>query len=379
LSKQRRYLIALAYATLFLYGLVDNSRGPVFPDILRDFSLDDSRGSVFFWSASGSALIANLSATWWLAKLGELGSLRLFSIVQGAGLAILAFARSYELLIFGAVILGIGFGGIGLLVNLLTAHAAPSHLRRQLMSGLHCMYGVSSLAIPIAVTAVYEAGSGWRAVFALLLLGPIAVFMTSFGGKMDVPEAKEHETEAKSEFPWGRTVWYSAVIPIYVIVEIMVSTRLVLHARRDLGSTIEDANRLLSLFYVGMFTGRLVVALVKVPLSHAKLQMISIVATGAAVSAGLLVHPGYLALSGLTMSYFYPVSMARLNDELGAHTTRAMSWVLTLQAVGLLAMHAGVGALSDAIGLSRALWTGPVCLALVTVLLVFGRPRESRG
>ncbi|MEK7357592.1 MAG: hypothetical protein AAB250_14160, partial [Bdellovibrionota bacterium] len=70
-----------------------------------------------------------------------------------------------------------------------------------------------------------------------------------------------------------------------------------------------------------------------------------------------------------------PVSMSRLSDELGVHTGAAMSWVLTVQSVALLAMHALVGTLSDAVGLKVALWTGPVCLALVTVLLVSG----SRG
>jgi MFS transporter, FHS family, glucose/mannose:H+ symporter len=42
LSRQRWFIIALAYSTLFLYGLIDNTRGPIFPDLLRDFSLSDA-------------------------------------------------------------------------------------------------------------------------------------------------------------------------------------------------------------------------------------------------------------------------------------------------------------------------------------------------
>ena len=46
--------------SLFALGLVDNARGPVFPDILKEFSLTDTVGSLFFLVASFASLVHNL-------------------------------------------------------------------------------------------------------------------------------------------------------------------------------------------------------------------------------------------------------------------------------------------------------------------------------
>lgn len=381
MSRQAWFLISLAYGTLFLYGLIDNSRGPVFPELLKDFSVGDGVGSLFFSVASASALVANLTGPWWLKRWGETKALRAFALLQTAALALLAASRDYAVLLVGSTLFGLGMGGLGLLVNVLTAIASPAEHRRRLMSGLHCMYGISSLLAPFMVTALYEAGSGWRAVFALLALGPLFVVVASFGAKDPSPAPVATTAaladEGEGALPLRRLTWYCAVISIYVIVEILIGTRLVLHARRDLGYGVEDANRLLSAFFLAMFAGRFFFAVVRVPFSHVALQFAAILSTSASIIAGLLAHPGFLALSGLTMSFYYPVTMARLSDELGTRTGTAMSWVLTVQSVGLLAMHAGIGALTDAVGLGRALWVGPVCLALVTVLLAFGARGNS--
>ena len=39
--------IIIAYASLFVLGLLDNARGPYFPDILEDLELTDSQSGLF--------------------------------------------------------------------------------------------------------------------------------------------------------------------------------------------------------------------------------------------------------------------------------------------------------------------------------------------
>ena len=132
MSRQRWFVIGLAYATLFLYGLIDNSRGPIFPDVLEDFILGDGVGSIFFSSASAAALISNITATWWLKRLGDLWSVRIFSALQAVSLAIMAYSPNYSMLLTGASLFGLSLGGLGLLVNVLTAAAAPAPRERGL-------------------------------------------------------------------------------------------------------------------------------------------------------------------------------------------------------------------------------------------------------
>jgi MFS family permease len=72
---------------------------------------------------------------------------------------------------------------------------------------------------------------------------------------------------------------------------------------------------------------------------------------------------------------FYPVAMSKLDDEAGGRASFVLTWALASQSVGLASMHAVLGRLSDAFGLGKALWIGPICLAFVCIMLM--RRRSS--
>ena len=41
-------LILISFASLFVFGISDNIRGPLFPEILKEFNISDSMGSLMF-------------------------------------------------------------------------------------------------------------------------------------------------------------------------------------------------------------------------------------------------------------------------------------------------------------------------------------------
>ena len=367
------YVIALSFATLFAYGLVDNSRGPIFPELLKEFSLSDAEGALFFSVASLTALLSNASGAWWLIKWGTRTSLRAYCLLWSLGLFMIAEAKGFELILIGAGVFGFSLGGIGLLVNVMTSHSAPIQIRRQLMSGLHCMYGLSSLLAPLLVTAFYSAGLLWRQVFQVLAALPILILIATWSRRLPRDTQHSDHKTVNGPRPWRQALWFAGALCPYVLAEIMVSTRLVLWARRDLGYSAADANDLLSVFFLMLFTGRLFFAIVKVPLSHSRLQWVAIGLTFALFVLGLTGLPLALAATGLTMSCYYPVGMTRLGDEMGASAGFGMALVLTVQSLTLFVMHAALGQLSDHVGLTKALWAGPSCLALAMVFLLFGK------
>ena len=60
--------VALGYAGLFVFGLVDGVRGPVFPDVLAAFDLSDAQGAWFFFLPAAAALVNNLALTGWIER-----------------------------------------------------------------------------------------------------------------------------------------------------------------------------------------------------------------------------------------------------------------------------------------------------------------------
>jgi FHS family glucose/mannose:H+ symporter-like MFS transporter len=383
------FLLTLSYLCLFVFGLADNARGPTFPDMLADFALSDSLGSLVFLVASAASLANNLLSFFWLKRLGPVGALRFYSLVQALGVLMMGLARSYEGLVAASVVYGASSGALGIVVNLLAAGAVGPARRRQALSGLHCMYGVSSLLAPLLVSRIYAGGEGWPTVFLWLAAGPALVAVLSLlrkggashrrveqetidGAALGLVGVHGHVRERKR--PRAAAIFFGSFLTLYVVAEVLVSTRLVLFARRALNYSPEEANLLLSAFFLALFCGRLLFAIVSFPFSNAHVLMLSAVSSLIAFVIGLTVHPLGLAVCGFTMSMFYPCAIALVSEDVGSHSEYATSWALTLQSCGLMVMHFGVGAVSDSFGIAQALWLGPMSLILVILLMAL-RPR----
>lgn len=373
------FLVSVAYFSLFTYGFIDNARGPVFPDLLKEFALTDSVGALFFFVASASALINNVFLSDWMERIGAYRVTQVYSLAQIAGLAVIGFGPSYIWTLIGAAITGLGFGGLGISVNILVAEGAPAHTRRQMLSGLHSTYGVSSLLAPIVVTLLYQWHLSWRATLASFALGPaLVVGLTLLRPRVDDGAQslsnRDDTTRERGLRPRAIAVFYGLLCTFYVVAELSIGTRLALLVRREHGFSIEDANALVSGYFVGLFVGRLIFAMVRLPLGNRAVLALSATAGFITYALGLSVHPAFLALAGLAFSVFYPCVIALINDEQGPWAGFVTTWCITLQAVGILSMHFLLGRLADSFGLGRALWLGPISLLFVLVCLLL-KPR----
>jgi FHS family glucose/mannose:H+ symporter-like MFS transporter len=56
---QNKWAIFFAFLSLFLLGLADNIRGPLFPEILQFFFVSSSKGSWSFATTSGAAFVGS--------------------------------------------------------------------------------------------------------------------------------------------------------------------------------------------------------------------------------------------------------------------------------------------------------------------------------
>jgi fucose permease len=357
--------------------LVDNARGPIFPDILREFSLSDSAGSFFFFTSSGTALINNVLAFRWMERAGPFRTTVIYSVSLVIGLVIMAAAPVFPVQIIGCVFFGASLGGLGLSVNLLVAAAVIGENRRRALAGLHGMYGIASLLSPLLITVLYLEGMSWRAVLMGGALTPVGVLLLIFYFRKASPKATTNfNSELRSTQRSRKTaLFFATLLTCYVIAEISLSTRLALFARREAGFSVESANALLTFFFVGIFVGRFLVAAVKLRLESRTVLILSASSGLLTYSLGLLGDPRWLGLCGFALSVFYPCAIALINDECGENGGYVTSWCITLQSLGLMLMHFAIGRLSDSFGLRAALWIGPICLGATLVGLFWMRSR----
>ncbi len=363
--------LALAFASLLCLGLLDNARGPLFPELLRDLRLTDAEGGWFFAAASAAGGTASLLGRAAVARLGLLGALRLGLALSTAGIAALGLTRGLGGLVGGAAVFGLGIGLQSVAQGVLVDRGTPPPLKRRVFAGLHSMYGLASLFAPLLVAGLARAEVGWRVAFPLLAAFPLALLtLSALAPRPPAPAAPAPVGAARPQGDRGAHAWVGLVTACYCASELLISTRLVLHLRR-LGWEQDEASGALSLFFLALLAGRVAFGLLPARGATGPLLAASLVASLGAWALGLWVHPMLLCLCGLTMAPFFPTAMALVSEAFPREVDAALGVVYAFVSFGIVLMHWGVGALSDAAGLDRALLVGPGALVVALALVAW--------
>jgi MFS family permease len=363
--------ILFAFAGMVAFGLLDNSRGPAFPSIIRQFGVSNTEGSLMFAAASLAGFLMAIPGQRLLAKFGELALNRAFLLMAGVGFLITALSgympNGFLLLIAASFVAGLGFGGSGISMNVLVAYGSHESKRRRLFSGLHSMYGLSSVLAPIVFSIFAQNGLDWRIEFLVLSALPFIVVAMSATTKR-IPRASE---PSESALPARRHVraMIGIMFSFYVAAEIEISSRLVLYAERTANMSLEDAAMYLSLFFLFLLAGRLAASLIKFPWTSHSMMFASAVVSLIANLAGIFIHPFFLSLTGLTMSYFSPCVFDWISEKYPASSGYMISSVMKWIFLMLFVMHCSVGILTDLLGIRNAMLIGPACLVVTIAML----------
>ena len=379
------YSILVAWMSLFALGLVDNARGPVFPDVLKDFALTDTVGSFFFLAASLASLIHNTVFYRFLCETNPKRLIGIYTLIMAAGALLISYTTDFRATLVACAILGIGFGGLGVGQNA-AVQAAPSEHRQRAMGILHAMYGLSSFSAPLLVA--YLASYGWRLALVLLSLpsvfvGLLVVFESARKKNRTTISPVENSQDALAERVSGesaagenhvslltqakerRAAWYAAaLVALLVVAEISVSSRLTLLARRDWGISIESAGSWLAAYFAAMTLSRLVLGLVRFPFSARQLLWFAIFLGAPFLIVGFLplgfsreIRLLSLVGFGFPIAMGYPLAMTRLAEIFGPRVQRVTSLCLILQSGAAMTMHFVLGWGADSHGLLFVLGT----------------------
>lgn len=375
--------ILAAYVSLFVYGLCDNIRGPLFPDILKTFQVSDSVGSLMFVIVSLSAVFAShLCRTFLLLKFGHKKTLELSALGLSLSLIALALSPRFEIFLAASALFGLSFGVLGIVSNILVPMGASESLRSRLISGLHAIYALSSLVAPLVVSALAGFNLSWRGILGWVALIPCFVLIYVRRSaqniwKHHVPLSHE-ERQTRKRKNFSAQIFFAFMLSSYVAAEVMVSSRLPLFVRRTFSNEIEVSSLYLTYFFVCLLFGRLLFAVLKVKHSIQVYLGLSLALSVACIVLGVHVHPAFLALTGFTMAPFYPLAMSLLSSRFHDDIDAAVTYTIFIQSIFLALMHFLIGALTQAFGIQNALLTGSAFLILSgALLLVFDRKFKS--
>ena len=372
--------VVLAYGSLFCLGIIDNSRGPVFPQILVFFNKSNSQGSLVFVLTSISALFVTVSGKYWLKRWGALIGTRSFVLIQAIssfGMGLSGYLNNgFWFLLLCSFLFGISTGGMMISLNILVIRASSVERRMKTFAGLHAMYGIASLLAPLFITFVYRIGLDWRVSFQLIAIFPFLVFIFSFFVSERLNN--ENSSNEKAQIPVRIKISLAAIFAFCVAAEIAISSRLVLYLTTYKGWEQELSSFYLSIFFALLLLGRLTFSFISFKRSSFDFLIISLISSFLFYLFGFYIHPIGLSICGLTLSFFFPCAMDWLTKEFGDSTDFILPIIMTSTGVMLIIMHWLVGLLSEKVGIHRALHIGPVCLAISLFFLFISNRLRRR-
>jgi FHS family glucose/mannose:H+ symporter-like MFS transporter len=360
--------IIISYASLFVFGLTDNIRGPLFPEILKDFKVSDSAGSLIFALGSISGFIASRFAKFLLHRFNRKLILRYSCLGLCLSILSLSMIHHYLLFLFFSVIFGLFSGIIGLIPNVLVPLGSSPEKKQQLLSGLHAMYGVASLIAPLFVALISSYGGNWRIIYASSALIPFGLFFYSYHASHSKhhqkPKYSKEEIKEKSKINFKAQLGLAFILSFTVAAEVLISSRLALYMRREMNFNLEDSSFYVTYFFISLLAGRLLFTFIKFkqPL-HYQLFAIQLL-TILSIFLGLNVHPFFLVLSGFFVAPFYPLMIALISSEFTNDLDSAVSIMMATDSTMLALMHIIVGKLSDQFGIHLAMNSAIVFLSL---------------
>lgn len=364
-------LIWVSYASLFILSLLDNIRGPFFPEILADMNLTGTSGSAFFAVTSLFAFIGSWSSHRILARISAKTLLCGSSLILAIGFGLIAKIHAFSLLLVACALFGFGYGALNLAQNVIIFEAGKPHLRRRLFAGLHSMYGLAALVAPIVASLFRHFGFSWRECFFILAATPLLAVAVSFELRPKTKKVAVVRAHMNAQ-QWRVCGIFALTMAGYLWGEISASTRLVQWVRLERGFSPDSANLLLGGFFLTLVSGRVLFSSGFV----SRFDNWMILRASAALSAvfyflSLQFSPLWMVAAGLSMAPFFPVAMEQISDHFHSKSSHALGFVLGFGSLSIVVMHVWVGWLTDQMGITHALHVGPGALVAVALALKF--------
>jgi len=374
MSVAKKYWVFIfTYLSMFVLGMGDNVRGPLFSDLLSNFHLSNWQGSFSFAIASTAALCGNIASAYLFKKFTLKDVLTAALIIMFAGLLSMGLANQFSIYVLGSVLFGVSMGLLGVTQTLLISETVQPEQQSKAMSGMHGIYGLSSLLAPIVAAQSAHIFNFWQAGFFVVAATTLIFALGSIFLKSNPnfvvyqkPENPNQVSDEKNSLLSLLSI--GGIFAFYVVAEIMVSSRLALYMRTYFQMDLDGSSEYVTYFFIFLLAGRMLFAIKAFPVSLKRQLNISLCGSLLFLVLGLKVHPFFLVLLGFSMAPYYPLSITYISEQTGIYKKRQfLTFALSFQSLCVITMHMGVGYLTDHFGLFYAFGVGIISLVLALV------------
>ena len=376
-------LTAGGFFAFFVFGFVDNLKGPTLPALLRDLNFSYGQGGSILFGAYLGFMVATLLTGVLADAAGMKSVLLLAGISLTAGLTAFSLVSSFWLLAAALFVVGLGLGAIevggnGLIVDLHTRD------RGRFLNLLAVFHGVGSFVVPLYAAQLLSASFSWRQVyqFAIVLAIGLALFflLVKYPRAPRSGEALNLRTLFSAGFTWHMT-WYYLFVAVYVAAEIGVAAWIVEYLQQVKGFDIGTSSLYLSLFFAAIMVGRLGGSFIVERVGYLSIMLVATVIATISLSIGIFGPPWltfFIPLTGFFFSIMFPTATASVSSLQLANMGAILGVLFTFGGLGGALGPWLIGTAADLVGIELAFaLTIVFCVVMLGALLMLRRMAQQ--
>lgn len=305
-------LLILIYLAFISLGLPDSIIGVAWPSIQTDFNVPLEYGGYISLIVTIGTVLSSLLSGFIISKL-KTGKVIVFSILL-TSLALFGYSisNSYLVLIIFALPLGFGAGSIDTSLN----NYVALHYKSHHMNWLHSFWGLGASIGP-AIMAFFLLDNQWKKGFLTIAIIQIILMIIISSSlplwrQHDEEVALKGKTRKSQKINEAKGVYYALTIfLVYCAIEFSIGIWGSSYLVFDKGMLISNAARIITVYYLGITTGRFISGVLSIRLSNRTLIYggISIVLLGAItllLSSNSIEYFISFALLGLGLAPIFP-------------------------------------------------------------------------
>jgi MFS family permease len=345
--KHRRYnyfiLLLIVFGGFLIFGLSENVKGPAIPKIQFDFSLNEAQlGFLLAINSLGYLLACSFTA----ALSNKIG-IKWTGIIAFASMAIaglmMYLSSSYAYVSASYFLLYIGNGMLEIGLGIMAARIFIKNTGT-MMNLSHFFYGLGSTIAPITASSmmgwnVLDGELGWRGMYFIMLSLSLLPIIPSLLGKFPKVDNEDHSDRVsiKSLIRDPIAWMIVATLSFGVVSELAVGSWLVYYLEKFYGWTIDDASKMLSIFFLFFMLSRLLLGPITDKIGYTLSIIIFSAFSGLCSLAAIIIGEEaaiLFAVAGIGIAPIYPTMMALIAKRYARGTDAAITFTVTLLGIG---------------------------------------------
>ena len=378
----RTKILFFLHSGALLWGFVPSLLGAVITLIIKDFSLSYTQsGNLFSISAVGG-MVGSFTGGILADSLNRQKLLQSILLILLLVFGSLTLVPNYEILLVVVAAGGMTGGIFNIILNT-SVGDLYSEKRAAALNLLNVSFGLGSVLAPAYTLGILRISSEWRSVYALVPILCGLILLLSF--QIPLPKKKPAVNRIATIssyiliFKDYREILCAIIVSLTAGTEWTFAYWVVTYMYQELGISYEIATNGLSLFWIGMFLGRLAMSRILSSLNPFRvIQFSTLAAIVMAIFVTLKTTSVLNVLSvgvfGLFLSGILPTCIGLMMDRHPEKSASVSGLLLVASSIGAILVPLVVGFISDDFGLTWGMRLIPALLTVSLGLIVCYKP-----